>query len=276
MLLSIPPSVHIPLSHPRVLVMNHPETNRFQSLFEEGKYILLKNYLYNYLLRKMAVEKSLQHEGLELILEVGSGISPVMTRTNRIIYSDLSLTALQFLKRIYGKGWYVVADSMCLPFKSSVFSHTICSEVLEHIEDDREALKELARVMRPSGRLIVTFPHRKSYFGNDDRFVNHYRRYDLPEMEDRLKEAGFRPIYVQKVLGPLEKVTMSIVVYCFSMIQKFKSKHIKEAPNFKVITAFALFFQWANRFYMGVAWLDARIMPRALSTVLLINATLSD
>ncbi|MBW2663361.1 MAG: hypothetical protein JRD93_15590 [Deltaproteobacteria bacterium] len=53
--------------------MNHSKANRFQDFFEESKYTLLKNYLYNYRLRKMAVEKSLQHENIKLILEVGSG-----------------------------------------------------------------------------------------------------------------------------------------------------------------------------------------------------------
>jgi hypothetical protein len=65
--------------------MNHSNANRFQDFFEESKYTLLKNYLYNYLLRKMAVEKSLQNENIKMILEVESGISPVMTRINLII-----------------------------------------------------------------------------------------------------------------------------------------------------------------------------------------------
>ncbi|MBU4344302.1 MAG: hypothetical protein KKC73_02640 [Proteobacteria bacterium] len=78
--------------------MNHPKANRFQDFFEESKYTLLKNYLYNYRLRKMAVEKSLQHENIKLILQMGSGISSVMTRTDSIVYSDLSFTALRLLK----------------------------------------------------------------------------------------------------------------------------------------------------------------------------------
>jgi len=252
------------------------ENNRFQVFFQEEKYVLLKNYLYNYLLRKMAVEKNFQHERPELVLEVGSGISPVMTRTDRIIYTDLSLKALQILKRTHARGSCVVADGMCLPFRSGVFSHTVCSEVLEHLEDDSEALKELSRVMRLAGRLIITFPHRKIYFANDDRFVNHFRRYELVEMEDRLKEAGFRPVYVQKVLGPLEKVTMCFVVFCFSMIQKLRSKKVKAPNNFKLMNVIVLFFKWANRFYMGPVWLDAKIMPRALSTVLLVSCVLAD
>ncbi len=70
--------------------MNHSNTNHFQDFFEESKYTLLKNYLYNYFLRKMAVEKSLQNENIKLILEVGSGISPVMTRTSISIYCVLN------------------------------------------------------------------------------------------------------------------------------------------------------------------------------------------
>jgi len=54
--------------------MNHSKANRFQDFFEESKYTLLKNYLYNYRLRKMAVEKSLQNENTKLILEVGQSI----------------------------------------------------------------------------------------------------------------------------------------------------------------------------------------------------------
>ena len=252
--------------------MNHSKANRFQDFFEESKYTLLKNYLYNYLLRKMAVEKSLQHENIKLILEVGSGISPVMTRTDLIIYSDLSFTALQMLKHAYGNGLYVVADCMNLPFKSGAFSHTISSEVLEHLKDDRKALNELARVMSPTGRLVVTFPHKKSYFANDDRFVNHFRRYELSEMKDRLTDAGFRPINIHKVLGPLEKITMIFVVYCFSLIQKIRSKKTTQTNTSGLMNILGQFFKWANRFYISLVWLDAKIMPRSLSAVLLIKA----
>jgi SAM-dependent methyltransferase len=252
--------------------MNHSNANRFQDFFEESKYTLLKNYLYNYLLRKMAVEKSLQNENIKLILEVGSGISPVMTRTGCIIYSDLSFTALQMLKYAYGIGLYVVADCMNLPFKSGAFSHTISSEVLEHLKDDRKALNELARVTELSGRLVVTFPHKKSYFSNDDRFVNHFRRYELSEMKTRLIDAGFRPINIHKVLGPLEKITMSFVVYCFSLIQKIRSEKVPQTNTPGLMKIFSQFFKWANRFYMLPVWIDAKVMPRSLSAVLLIKA----
>jgi hypothetical protein len=72
--------------------------------------------MYNYRLRKRAVGKSLVEEKPDLILEIGSGISPVVTRTNQILYTDLSYEALHILKRIHRKGQYIVADSTQLPF----------------------------------------------------------------------------------------------------------------------------------------------------------------
>jgi len=254
--------------------MNHYNANRFQDFFEKNQYTTLKNYLYNYQLRKMAVEKNLQSENIELILEVGSGISPVMMKSRDIIYSDLSFSAIQLLKHSYGKGYYVVADGISLPFKSGVFSHAISSEVLEHLADDRQAINELARVLKPSGRFILTFPHRKFYFAMDDHFVNHFRRYELHEMLDRLKDAGFRLVAIQKVLGPLEKITMCFAVLCFSIIQKFQSEKVKIPRNSVIMNIFLSIFKRANQYYAIFAWIDARIMPRTLSTVLLINSVL--
>lgn len=256
--------------------MNHYHANRFQDFFKENKYTTLKNYLYNYYLRKRAVEKNLKGENTELILEVGSGISPVMMKSRNIVYSDLSFSAMQLLKHSYGKGYYVVADGINLPFKSGVFSHTICSEVLEHLSDDRQAIKEIARVMKPSGHFIVTFPHRNIYFAIDDRFVGHFRRYEINEMTDRLKDAGFKPLDIQKVLGPLEKVTMCFVVFCFSLIQKFKSEELKVSRYSVLMNVFSSIFKWANLYYAIIVWIDAIIMPQSLSTVLLINSNLSN
>ena len=261
--------------------MEHDMNNRFQEFFKGDKYILLKNYLYNYLLRKMAFEKKMKNEMAGLILEVGSGISPVITKTNQIIYTDLSHTAIQILRYTHRKGLYVVADGTKLPFKADVFYHTICSEVLEHIPNDTEAIKELARVMKPVGRLIITFPHRKFYFAIDDRFVGHYRRYEISEMENILKEYGLKPISIMKILGPLEKATMCIVVICFSIIKKLrpqesKAEKTEKIQNNTLMNLLSFLFKWANLFYMWFVWLDAKIIPRHFSTVILIDCTLQD
>jgi ubiquinone/menaquinone biosynthesis C-methylase UbiE len=256
----------------RVDDMKFSDTNRFQEFFKESKYIFLKNYLYNYLLRKKAVNQSLKNESLKLILEVGSGISPMVTGSRAIIYSDLSFTALEILRKANKNGGYVVADGMDLPFKADVFTHTVCSEVLEHLADDRKALKELYRVMKPAAMLVATFPHRKFYFANDDRFVNHYRRYEISEMKERLKSVGLKLIDIKKVLGPFEKLTMSLAVYGYSIIQKLKLPVGEKKHDDRLIKIAAYVFRSINLVFMVIAWLDAKIMPRMLSTVILVKA----
>jgi len=253
--------------------MTHGNENRFQDFFEEGKYLALKNYLYNYLLRKRAIEKTLARESYGLILEVGSGISPVMTQTGQIVYSELSFLACQTLKHTMGRGHFVCADATRLPFRTGAFSHTLSSEVLEHVEDDSAAIAELARVMKTGGRLIVTFPHRKFYYTNDDHFVEHFRRYELDEMEARLRKAGLEPLVTQKILGPLDKLSMMFTIFCVETLQRGRPKVGPGAPPSWIVRRLvAPVFLWANRLFACLAWLDARLMPRALATVLLIVA----
>ena len=240
--------------------MKYSDTNRFQAFFKESKYIFFKNHLYNYLLRKKAVNQSLKNESLKLILEVGSGISPMLTGIRTAIYSDLSFSALKILRETNKAGRYVVADGMNLPFKAGIFSHTICSEVLEHLTDDRMALKEIHRVMAPAAVLVVTFPHRKFYFSNDDRFVNHCRRYEISEMKDRLTSVGLKLTDTRKVLGPFEKLTMSLAVYGYSIVQKLKFPAGGNKHDDRLLKIAAYVFRPINRVLMGIAWIDAKIM----------------
>lgn len=254
--------------------MNPSSGNRFEDFFADDAYVLLKNYLYNYLLRRRAVRKHLQYKTGELILEVGSGLSPMAEASERIVYSEISVAALQTMKRRKGRGHFVAADAMHLPFKPRSFSQVICSEVLEHLPEDRPALREMASSMKTGGSLILTFPHRRSYFAGDDRFVNHYRRYELVDMKTNLDEAGLKTVEVQKVLGPLEKITMMAIIALIPLFERFrKEKRDCEWQERAISSRFVLFFfRCLNRLYSAPVWLDARIAPKCLSSVLLIRA----
>lgn len=254
----------------------HSNEKRFEDFFAEDKYVVLKNYLYNYLLRRRAINAVLHSSDSGLILEVGSGLSPIVTDTDRIVYSELSFRALQTMKARNRRGGYVVADGTRLPFVNESFSHVVCSEVLEHVEDDEGALREFARVMRADGRASVTVPHRKFYFAADDRYVRHFRRYEIDEMQGKLQRAGLHAPTVRKVLGPFEKVTMFTTVMAFSLIQRLGREKKGARSSTAWIAWVAPPFKWLNRFLAMVAWLDARIMPRALATVVLFEIEKDD
>lgn len=214
----------------------------------------------------------MQFQKRDLILEVGSGLSPMMDDSERIVYPELSFPALRTLKRRQGRGYFVVADATHLPFKACSFSQVISSEVLEHLPEDRPALREIASVMKPGGSLILTFPHRRYYFAGDDHFVNHFRRYELAEMKANLDEAGLKAVEILKVLGPLEKITMLTIISLISVFGRFwKGKRNcwqEVSSSVFVVTV----FQWLSRLYSAPVWLDACLSPRCLSSVLLVRA----
>ena len=57
-----------------------------------------------------------------------------------------------------GTGTAAVGDALALPFPDGSFDRVIAAEVLEHIPEDRAAMAELARVLRPGGTMAVTVP----------------------------------------------------------------------------------------------------------------------
>lgn len=248
------------------------EGNRFQDFFEEGKYVALKNDLYNYLLRRTAIERALSTENCELVLEVGSGISPVMTKTDRIVYSDLSFLACRTLGKVHSRGHHIAADATRLPFLSGTFSHVVCSEVIEHVQDDGAVMRELSRVLRPGGLLLLTFPHRRFYYANDDRFVAHHRRYEIDTVLELLEGSGLRPLHFTKVLGPLEKVLMMSTIAVVEIAQRSSAKTSSNGSPSRAVLLFEPLFRWVNRVLAVLVALDARVMPRAVATCLLIKA----
>ncbi len=252
--------------------MELKEQNIFEDLVERDFYVDLKNHLYNYRIRKKILRKIFIKEERGLTLEAGCGISPILPSSDQIIYSDISLRALQILKSSRYEGRMVVADAMALPFRSDLFQHVICSEVIEHLPDDTRAVKEIARIMKKSGLLFITFPHRKVYFSVDDRFVHHYRRYELSEMEQKLSERGMKVLAIEKILGPLEKLTMAAVTACFGIIKNRRFPRGKGRWKGGPKRTFLNFFRIANALYAALVRLDAVMMPRALSSVLLVKA----
>ena len=62
---------------------------------------------------------------------------------------------------------FLVANAEKLPFKSSTFDKIICSEVLEHVDDDAKAIREMRRVLKGSGEAIITVPQKNYPFTFD-------------------------------------------------------------------------------------------------------------
>ena len=96
----------------------------------------------------------------------------------------------------------VQGDALGLPFDDDTFDRVIASEVLEHIGDDGSAFAELARVLRPGGRLAVTIPswlpetvcwRLSSDYHAPAVPGGHVRIYRLSDVRRKLAAAGLQP-----------------------------------------------------------------------------------
>ena len=78
-------------------------------------------------------------------------------------------------------------------------STVLAINVLEHLEDDRGALRALARAVRPGGRIVIWVPGYEQLYGDFDRAVGHVRRYTPRTLREAFEGAGLRPEVVTPV-----------------------------------------------------------------------------
>ncbi len=73
---------------------------------------------------------------------------------------DLTAPAVESIRSLVGEDVHLVSGER-LPFPTAAFDRVAVLDMLEHVPDDAAFLRELARVVRPGGRLVVNTPHLK-------------------------------------------------------------------------------------------------------------------
>jgi SAM-dependent methyltransferase len=73
----------------------------------------------------------------------------------------------------------------------------ICLNVLEHVENDLEGLRNIHSVLKSGGRAIILVPHGQEIFGTLDVALGHYGRYSHEELKRKMEQVGFR---VERIL----------------------------------------------------------------------------
>ena len=140
----------------------------------------------------------------ERVLEIGAGIGNLTTNlVPRTEYyaSDINehyLDRLNNLKltRPYLEVGYTDA-SAGETYPKAEFDTVICLNVVEHLEDDVKALRNICGSLEKEGRAIVLVPSGPGLYGTLDKVLGHYRRYTRDQLVEACARAGFR---VEKVL----------------------------------------------------------------------------
>jgi len=143
------------------------------------------------------------------LLDAGCGTGynlVLLARYGRAVGIDLATEALAFCR---GRGVKAArASLLALPFAEAVFDVVVSFDVIYHawVTDDRAAVAEMARVLRPGGLLLVRVPALEALRGAHDVEVQSRHRYTRKELASLLAGGGLRverSTYCNSLLFPV-------------------------------------------------------------------------
>ncbi|HMD57234.1 MAG TPA: class I SAM-dependent methyltransferase [Solirubrobacteraceae bacterium] len=82
------------------------------------------------------------------------------------------------------------ADACSLPLPDGSADALVSANLLEHLPDDRQALTEMRRILRPGARAVIVVPVGPGNYDYYDRFLGHERRYAKGELASKARDVG--------------------------------------------------------------------------------------
>lgn len=109
------------------------------------------------------------------------------------------------LARERGVGEVIEGSVLEMPFDAASFDLATSLDVIEHLQDDLSALRELRRVVKPGGALLVTVPAYQWLWSGHDEINHHFRRYTRRTLQRVGEQAGWQQVrttYFNSLLLP--------------------------------------------------------------------------
>ncbi len=130
-------------------------------------------------------------------LELGAGhgtfTGRIAERTSRLVAVDISNQFVEVLRARYedDPGIEVYRGDIEAAAPHGPYDSAVLINVLEHIEDDEAALRQLLDMLEPGGRLILWVPAFEALYSEFDRKVGHFRRYAAKALQAQLDQVGY-------------------------------------------------------------------------------------
>lgn len=219
----------------------------------EAMYGLESSYWWYVARRVLAVEllKNEINGRQSRILDVGCGTGAnanAFALVGQTIGIDSSIDALKFCQK---RGLKTVArsDVEKLPFANGAFDVVTALDVLEHTEDDLEALREIQRVCRTNGLVLVTVPAYGFLWSEHDEALKHHRRYTAHELRNKMTITGFEVVRTSYFIS-----TLFFPILFLRIWQGLRKNSTRPKTSIYVLP------RWLNASLIGLLALERRFL----------------
>ena len=184
------------------------------------------------------IKKSLNLENYQnkTVLDLGTGSGYVAVELAKlglkVIAVDLTPEAIENLEK-YKKEYGLttlelfISSAEKLPLKDNSVDYIVSNAILEHINEEDQAITEWKRVLRPGGKMFITVPLKFRYIWPflwplnyfHDKRIGHLRRYDQQSLSQKFGQIPLKVYYS----GHLVKVFGVLLTLIFSIGEKFEN-----------------------------------------------------
>ena len=141
--------------------------------------------------------KRIVQDSNKVILEIGSSSGYLLREIKRscpesfLIGSDCIPEPLENIAKKISNIPLIQFDLVNCPLPDSSVDVIIALNVLEHIKDDEDALKQIYRILKPGGHAIIEVPANQDLYDFYDEQLKHFRRYSLQDLKALTEKTGF-------------------------------------------------------------------------------------
>lgn len=205
--------------------INHLGWNDDLTFFHEesaGEHHFIDRASRDYTIQQLKQNIKIEHP---ILLEIGCSSGFMLRRlkdsfpTATIIGSDVVTEPLQKLAESMPKTPLFRFDLTHCPLPDNTIDAVVILNVLEHIENDNAALKQIHRILKPGGIMVLEVPAGPHLFDVYDKILMHFRRYKLSDLAKTLGRHHFKI---------LKKSHLGFFIYPgFQFVKKRNKKHLK-------------------------------------------------
>jgi SAM-dependent methyltransferase len=166
----------------------------------------------SFLLRRDRIHRLLAGLHPGFLLEIGCGAGTLLHELGRQGFTceamETSTAALEVAK--YVNSGKATIYGLPQPDWVGKFDYILSFEVLEHIEDDHNALALWYSWLKPGGTMILSVPAHMNKWTASDVWAGHYRRYEMQQLADLITATGFTIESIETYGFPLSNILLPL------------------------------------------------------------------